>query len=378
MNRRYDIDAIRVIAFAILILYHCAMLYVPNWGWHIKSSYQIDNLDYVMRFFNAWRMPLIFLISGTAIALAKPHQWLSKFIGNRTYRLLFPLIVAMLTSIPLQAFVQASSNGTWVGPLHEFLVHYFTFQEWPAGAFDGSHVGFTWNHLWYLPYLFLYTMLLTSLIKLAQMLNLTGTITRFVASPIRLLASVTLYFGAVKLTLQESFPETHALWGDWYAHLWYCGYFLLGYLLGLNSTKAIWESIKNTRFIVLLFALNCYVVSQLMLVIFNKFDESQNTIYTILSILFSISAISAILGYGFRYLNRPDNGLGKYSLAIFPWYIFHQTYIILIAFFITPLNLGVTVEFLSVVILTAASCLGTYKLIVYKLPYIKPAIGIFK
>ena len=30
-NRRYDIDALRVLAFGILILYHCGMLYVPGW-----------------------------------------------------------------------------------------------------------------------------------------------------------------------------------------------------------------------------------------------------------------------------------------------------------------------------------------------------------
>ena len=32
MNRRYDIDALRIIAFAFLILYHVGMLYVADWG----------------------------------------------------------------------------------------------------------------------------------------------------------------------------------------------------------------------------------------------------------------------------------------------------------------------------------------------------------
>ena len=64
VNRRYDIDALRVLAFGILILYHCGMLFVPGWGWHIKSSYQVEALPSIMQFFNAWRMPLLFLVSG--------------------------------------------------------------------------------------------------------------------------------------------------------------------------------------------------------------------------------------------------------------------------------------------------------------------------
>jgi peptidoglycan/LPS O-acetylase OafA/YrhL len=37
MTRRHDIDALRVLAFALLILYHLAMLYVADWEWHLKS-----------------------------------------------------------------------------------------------------------------------------------------------------------------------------------------------------------------------------------------------------------------------------------------------------------------------------------------------------
>ncbi|MFB3129007.1 MAG: acyltransferase, partial [Lysobacteraceae bacterium] len=34
MTRRYDIDALRVFAFALLILYPTAMAYVDDWGFH--------------------------------------------------------------------------------------------------------------------------------------------------------------------------------------------------------------------------------------------------------------------------------------------------------------------------------------------------------
>ncbi|MGK0439153.1 MAG: hypothetical protein ACJATK_002111, partial [Paracoccaceae bacterium] len=59
--RRYDIDALRVLAFSILILYHIGMLYVADWGFHIKSAYQYEWVKYPMLLVNQWRMPLLFL-----------------------------------------------------------------------------------------------------------------------------------------------------------------------------------------------------------------------------------------------------------------------------------------------------------------------------
>ena len=38
MPRRHDIDALRVFAFALLILYHCAMLYVADWDFHLRLA----------------------------------------------------------------------------------------------------------------------------------------------------------------------------------------------------------------------------------------------------------------------------------------------------------------------------------------------------
>lgn len=378
MTRRYDIDAIRVIAFGILILYHCAMLYVPGWGWHIKSNYQIDNLDYVMRFFNAWRMPLIFLVSGTAIAMAKPHQWLSKFVRNRTYRLLFPLIIAMIFSVPLQAFVQASANGSWHGGLGEFLFHYFTFQPWPENAFDGSNVGFTWNHLWYLPYLFVYTMILVALISIVTLFQLKEVLLRALTSPALLITIVFIYMTLVKTYLQPLYKETHALWGDWYAHAWYLGYFLIGYLLGTSSLQKVWDCIKKFKLLALLIALNCYLVAQLIHAFVPSISTEFRLVYAGVNVQFTLTAILAILGYGYTYLNKKDSVFSKLSQAIFPWYIFHQTYIIVLAYWLIPLQLGVVTEFATVVAGTAISCWITYKLVMSKLTVLKPAIGVFK
>ena len=44
MTRRHDIDALRALAFALLVLYHACMLWVAgeDWGWHVKSTHQAE------------------------------------------------------------------------------------------------------------------------------------------------------------------------------------------------------------------------------------------------------------------------------------------------------------------------------------------------
>ena len=48
LDRRHDIDALQIIAFGILILYHAGMFYVADWHWHIKSAYTAEWLQVPM------------------------------------------------------------------------------------------------------------------------------------------------------------------------------------------------------------------------------------------------------------------------------------------------------------------------------------------
>ena len=70
-SRRHDIDALRALAFALVILYHVAMYYVADWHWHLKSPHAADWLQAPMRALNLWRMDLVFLVSGLAFGFVR-------------------------------------------------------------------------------------------------------------------------------------------------------------------------------------------------------------------------------------------------------------------------------------------------------------------
>ena len=104
MTRRHDIDALRTIAFALLILYHWCMLYVAgeDWGWHLKSPHTTEWLQLPMLFVNRWRMDLIFLISGLSVHFLLRDTPIGRFIATRTWRLLLPLTFGCLVVVPIQ------------------------------------------------------------------------------------------------------------------------------------------------------------------------------------------------------------------------------------------------------------------------------------
>ena len=71
-NRRYDIDWLRVITIALLLIYHIAIVFQP-WGvfiGFIQSEQSMESLWTPMTMINIWRIPLLFFVSGMGVCFA--------------------------------------------------------------------------------------------------------------------------------------------------------------------------------------------------------------------------------------------------------------------------------------------------------------------
>lgn len=57
-DRRYDLDWLRIAAFALLVLHHCGMFYA-TWDWHVKSRHSSPMIAPLMLRANPRRLGLL-------------------------------------------------------------------------------------------------------------------------------------------------------------------------------------------------------------------------------------------------------------------------------------------------------------------------------
>lgn len=376
MNRRHDIDALRVIAFAFLILYHVGMLYVSDWGWHIKSSHQSEGLQLPMLFMNRWRMDLIFLISGLAAAfLLKPGQT-GRFLAARSARLLLPLTFGILVVVPIQPYVQGVTNGVVEPGFFAFLADYYTARRWPENAFDGWQHGYTWNHLWYLAYLWVYTLALAALLPLLRSRwgqRVCAGFAGLRGPAMLVLPALPLLF--YSLVLQPRFPDNGDFIHDWYRNAVYFTVFLYGFVVARD--EGFWAEALRLRRVALGLALGLFAVYA---VVRHGLPETipywHEVLIVTLRNAYVWTMLLAILGWAHALLNRPFAWLPRANEAVYPWYMLHQSLIVLIAYWLVPLRLGAILECALVVAGTVAGCYVLHEYLIRRVSGLRPLFGL--
>src|SRR5690349_24003706 len=120
---RYEfLDWLRVLAIFLLLLFHTGMLFV-GWGWHLQNAETIPALQWPMDLAHRLRMPLLFVIAGAGMWFALRRRGAGAFIGERTLRLLVPLVVGMLLIVPPQVYVERIAHGEFTGNYLDFMIH---------------------------------------------------------------------------------------------------------------------------------------------------------------------------------------------------------------------------------------------------------------
>ena len=370
-ERRIDLDWVRIAAFGLLIFYHVGMLYV-SWGFHIKSVHRITALEPLMLVLNPWRLALLFLVSGVATRFMLRKYALGPLLRSRSARLLIPLAFGMLVVVPPQSYEQiVEALGYPAGFVDFYLQHYLTFgsQFCPNPCI----VMPTWNHLWFVVYLWVYTMALGAV--LAAVPGLVEWVERKLASALSgplLLVAPPLVFATYRLVLFPNFHSTHALFGDWYNHAQFATVFLLGFLLA--RVEAFWNAIERQRWLALSLAAGFF----LSFLVLRSTRDGGMPLKIYASIAYGFYqwlCIVAVLGFARRWLTA-DSAVRRYLTdAIFPYYIVHQTAIIMIAHALHGEDLPAWLEAGIVISGTAAACVLTYE-IVRRVRILRPLFGL--
>jgi hypothetical protein len=370
-ERLYFADWLRIAAFGLLVLYHVGMVFVP-WDFHVKSDEVHRALEPWMRLINPWRMGLLFVISGVATGSMLGRTGLAR---ERSRRLLLPLVFGMAVVVPPQAYLEVVQKVDYAGGYLDFLGLYFSgYQGFCA---QGRCIVLpTWNHLWFLPYLWLYTVLLLAALRWLPTPWVCRTADQLarVAGP-ALLALPIAWLAAARLLLHPSFGETHALFDDPYAHVAYLPLFLFGVLAARR--RVLFRKLQGLRWPALAVA----VVGWLLFLGWFDWSASHPTTERLrdgLRLTYGAmqwSAIVAAFGFARRYLNVDHRWRKPLTEAVFPLYLVHQTLIVVGFAALQPLALSNGTEAAVLVVVTFAGGFGFWWL-ARRVSWLRPWVGL--
>ena len=347
--RRPDLDALRVFAFAMLILYHTGMGYV-TWGWHVKSAYAGTTLELPMMLMSPWRLPLLFFISGVAMAMLAAKLGTGRFMLERVWRLFVPLVFAIVVIVMPQAYFELRTKGEIEPGILAFWGPYLDFGSGFSIATP------TWNHLWYVAYIFVYALIL------APFLPHTGALARLrleriwqgKAGLMAFLILPILPLLLIRFTLADSFPTTHNLTRDWATHAYSLTFVIFGALAARSD--GFWQVVDRVGRL----ALGLTVAGGAFLVFaYLDFDArfanpAEATLWRVMRLAYAWWMIVTLIWLARRLIRSGSALLARLNVLIFPVFILHQTITVSAIYLITAwdIRLGGPGEFAVVAAIT--------------------------
>jgi peptidoglycan/LPS O-acetylase OafA/YrhL len=355
---RYDfLDWLRVIAIFVLLFFHTGMLFV-GWGWHIQNAETISTLALPMDIAHRLRMPLLFVIAGAGMWFALNRRSGSRLVAERSVRLLVPLIVGMFLIVPPQVYFERIFRGQWDGGYVSFLFErVFEFHPYPHGDFS-------WHHLWFIAYLYVYALLLLPFMLWWK------------RHPPRLRPGMWIFALGIPLSVNESilrplFPETHNLVADWYLFVHYLLFTTYGFVLA--SLPGAWDWLSGQRRRSLIAAVG--LLAPALVLYEHGVISRDGALDSFVANIFTWLCLMAFLGYGRRYLSF-ENGLLRWARdASYPIYILHQTVIIAIGYFVIQQPWSPWSKYWIVLVGTLVCCVVLYELCVRRLSVTRLIFG---
>lgn len=371
-NRLPFLDGLRVAAFALLIPYHVGMYYV-TWDWHVKSAAASSALEPFMQLSSPWRLGLLFLIAGAACQGLFAKRGMLGTLKDRSLRLLLPLIFGMVVIVTPQAYFEVLTKAPDVLPGDGGYLDFWRFYLTAGKACRGNDCMSmpTWNHLWFLPYLWLYAVLGALLARFVT-----------VSRELKLPAWAWLLLPAVPLALMRIFikplfPIEHDLVHDLYNHLQYGWLFAIGWASRTPLAQGFWAAALRLRWV----ALGVSLAGWAVLLVFNQQYAEVTPSDAILTAARTLRgsltwfAIVAACGWAQRAFTRESPLLREASKAVFCLYILHQSVIVVLSQWLKPLALPWGLEAVLLIALTGIVSGAAY-LLLRRVPGLALLVGI--
>jgi len=373
MERRYDIDWLRIGATLLLFVFHVGMVFNPAPFYHIRNADLSFGWLVVCGFISLWHMPLFFLLAGWSLCESLRARGSAGVLKERSRRLFVPLLFGCVLFMPVIKYLELSSGldlnhaGLRVSPALQDGFRLVIPEGLPvAEPFAESFTAFlptfftlerfTWAHLWFVAYLFTFTLLYLPVFSylLRRPRGLGRVSVLVVYAPL-------LPLVLVQLLLRPHWPGIQNLYNDWANVAYYTTYLFAGFVLArYPAVEQVTQ--REWRRALVLGVGTCGVLLAGVL-----------RLYESPSVLLAGSAIAGwcfvlvAVGLARRFLNFGNATLHYLSEAAFPVYILHQAAIVVPGYFLVRLPIGVAVKFLLVLAVSVLLTFAVYHFVVREL-----------
>jgi len=375
-KRLYYIDWLRVLAMLAIFFFHSNRLF-DTVGWHLKNADQSIVSTMFTGLLDLWLMPLFFLLSGVGSWYALKFRSGGQYLFDRVKRLLIPLYTLGVFILVLpQVYFDWVTNSGYTGTFWESIPLYLGSIP---DQFYARPLIFNvfWGHLWFLQFLFLISLVTLPLLvylkseqgqklikRLAGWCNRWGGIFLFLIPLI-----------LVQIGLRSFFSGEHT-WADF---VYYTVFFLIGYII--PADKRFTDSFKRCGWVCLALGIVGWG-GQGFFVLGLGYNYPGRESFSMMFVLFQIirsvanwSWVVFILSLGARYLNFDNKVVTYGNDAVLPFYVLHQTIILVVGWFVIPWNIGILPKYLIIIVVSFVLIMALYELLIKRFNIVRFFFG---
>jgi hypothetical protein len=295
--------------------------------------------------------------------------------------------VGLFILVPPQAYFEYLTHGRITGSFWQWLPSYYAglpaevLGVAPHDVLDPIFlVPYTFSgHLWFIQMLFIITLLTLPLLlylKSEPGQRLIARLAGWSARPGGIFLFV-IPLAIVQLALRWLPETTDRTWADFF---WYTLFFVIGYLIA--AADRFTESIKRHGWICLgLWVVIFWSVGGLFTIILG-FDPSPGRGFSVLYVLWQLawsiiswSAVVFFFSLGAKYLNFTNRFLAYANEAVLPFFLFHQTIILIVGWFVLPWDVGNLAKFLIIAVISFVLILFLYEVFVRHIGFMRFLFG---
>jgi hypothetical protein len=391
-ERRREVDWTRILLVLGLNFFHTARIF-DLMPFYVKNEQTSIAMMALVGFASQWGMPLFFFIAGMATNYSLRHRTAGEFVAERCKRLLMPLLFGIVVIVPPQLYYNALTNPDYAESYGQFYPKFFRVVftlDFPQFIKADPAVGFFETaHLWFLYYLFIFSLLVLPLLVYLKKSSGRDLIARLAAWMKRPFAIFSLALPII--LIEVALPVAGV--GGWNRYA-YIPFLMNGHLFAAD--KRFSASASQHRLI----ALVCAVLTLFAFFALSVFtwqahiDPSrgfalQNILWRFCKAFCAWCWILAIWGFTHSYKTAQDSQTqediapavtGKdfqpqlaqqkrstfwdrtllyANEAALPFYIIHQTPIVLIGFYVVKWQMAMSLKYL---IINVASLIVTWLL----------------